>query len=105
MYQQGNSFLEKKQGQNGKLCRTIHPVFLGTFGEIYHRATAGVWIDNCRKWGHLFKRPGQYYIQTWHGFPLKRIEGDAVEALDPEYVETAKRILKWRISFFPTAGF
>ena len=81
----------KGEKEAASLPKEIHPVFLGTFGEIYHRATAGVWIDNCRKWGHLFKRPGQYYIQTWHGFPLKRIEGDAVEALDPEYVETAKK--------------
>ncbi len=81
----------KGEQEAASLPKEIHPVFLGTFGEIYHRATAGVWIDNCRKWGHLFKRPSQYYIQTWHGFPFKRIEGDAVEALDPEYVETAKK--------------
>lgn len=81
----------KGEKEAASLPEGVHPVLLGTAGEIYHRATAGVWIDNCRKWGHLFKKPGQYYIQTWHGFPLKRIEGDAVEALDPEYVETAKK--------------
>lgn len=33
----------------------------------YHLSTSTVWIDNYRKpWGTL-KRPGQLYIQTWHG--------------------------------------
>ncbi len=33
----------------------------------YHLSTATVWIDNYRKpWGTM-KRPGQLYIQTWHG--------------------------------------
>lgn len=80
----------KGEAEAASLPEGIHPVKLGSREEIYHRATASVWVDNCRKWGHLFKRPSQYYIQTWHGFPLKRIEGDAVEALDPEYVATAK---------------
>ncbi len=73
------------------LPQGVKPVTVGSVGELFHRATAGVWIDNCRKWGHLFKRPSQYYVQTWHGFPLKRIEGDAVDALDADYVATAKK--------------
>lgn len=81
----------KGEAEAASLPEEIHPLVIGSPAETYHRATAGVWVDNCRKWGHLFKRPGQYYIQTWHGFPLKRIEGDAVEALDADYVETAKK--------------
>ena len=34
---------------------------------------AKVWIDNNRK-GARVKKPGQWYLQTWHGFALKRIE-------------------------------
>ncbi len=73
------------------LSEGVEPALLGSMKEIYHRCTAGVWVDNCRKWGRLFKRPSQCYVQTWHGFPLKRIEGDAQEALDPEYVAAAKK--------------
>ena len=34
------------------------------------------------------KRPGQIYIQTWHSsLRLKKIEGDAAERFDPEYIK------------------
>lgn len=52
--------------------------------------TAGFWIDNCRK-GERCKRRGQYYLQTWHGFALKRIEADAAEALEPGYICSCKQ--------------
>lgn len=81
----------KGEAEAASLPEGIFPVTIGTSAETFHRATAGVWVDNCRKWGHLFKKANQYYVQTWHGFPLKRIEGDAVEALDADYVETAKK--------------
>ncbi len=69
----------------------IKPLTIGSTAAIYHMCTAGVWVDNCRKWGRLYKRPSQRYVQTWHGFPLKRIEGDAESALDEEYVRAAKK--------------
>lgn len=80
----------KGETEAASLPEGIHPVKIGSAAEAFHRGTAGLWVDNCRKWGRLFKRKNQFYVQTWHGFPLKRIEGDAVEALDPEYVATAK---------------
>ena len=42
-------------------------------------------MDNCRR-GERGKRKGQHYLQTWHGFALKRIEADAEQALDGPYV-------------------
>ena len=42
---------------------------------IFHLTTAKIWIDNCRK-SFFYKKKNQYYIQTWHGFALKRIEKD-----------------------------
>lgn len=81
----------KGEREADSLPPDVTPVTLGSAREIYHRCTAGVWVDNCRKWGRLFKRKNQLYIQTWHGFPLKRIEGDAVGALDEDYVAAAKR--------------
>ncbi|MDK1359319.1 CDP-glycerol glycerophosphotransferase family protein [Arthrobacter sp. zg-Y1219] len=39
-------------------------------------ATAGYLVNN-NNFPHYFrKRPGQFYIQTWHGTPLKRIGSD-----------------------------
>lgn len=58
---------------------------------IYHFCTAGVWIDNSRKWAYTQKRGPTKYVQTWHGFPLKRIEADAESALDESYVRAAKK--------------
>lgn len=52
--------------------------------------TAGFWVDNCRK-GERCKRKNQYYLQTWHGFALKRIEADAAEVLDPVYIRGCKQ--------------
>lgn len=45
--------------------------------------TARVWVDNCRK-GARVKKAGQYYMQTWHGFALKRIERDVADQLSKE---------------------
>ena len=33
----------------------------------YELATAAVWVDNSRKQLECRKRPGQFYLQTWHG--------------------------------------
>lgn len=56
----------------------------------YHRTTAKVWIDNCRG-VFEYKKKKQYYIQTWHGFALKRIERDVQEHLMKGYVKGAKK--------------
>ena len=33
----------------------------------YELSTAAVWVDNSRKQLECRKRPGQFYLQTWHG--------------------------------------
>ena len=56
-------------------------------------ATAKVVVCNHRTSDYHFfqKRPGQYYIQTWHSsLRLKMIEGD-VPQLPQTYIEAAKR--------------
>lgn len=57
---------------------------------IYHTVTAGVWVDNCRRF-FQYKKKGQSYLQTWHGVPLKRIERDVEDKLEPGYVQAAIR--------------
>jgi CDP-glycerol glycerophosphotransferase len=58
--------------------------------KIRELSTAKIWIDNSRK-GARFKKAGQFYLQTWHGFALKRIEKDVADKLPPEYAEYARR--------------
>ena len=52
-------------------------------------ASAGVWVDNDRKYEKL-KRKHQFYLQTWHGFPVKKIEKDAEETLSSAYLAACK---------------
>lgn len=61
-----------------------------TISSAYHLRTAKVWIDNCRK-AFPYKREKQFYLQTWHGFALKRIEKDASDNLTKGYVRGAIR--------------
>lgn len=69
----------------------IEPVEIDSPAFIWHMCTAGVWIDNSRKWVYTQKRGATRYVQTWHGFPLKRIEGDAADALPEDYLRAAKK--------------
>lgn len=81
-------WLVKNEQEAATLPAGIKPCRYGSVKMIFSLATARVWVDNCRKYAR-FKKKGQYYLQTWHGFPLKRIEKDAQEALGPEYVRGA----------------
>lgn len=57
----------------------------------YDMATAKIWVDDVRKGYEVVKRPGQYYMQTWHGsIPLKKIENDAIQSLSDNYINDAK---------------
>lgn len=46
--------------------------------EEYYKnlASAGFWVTNSRMHDHLFMRDGQFYLQCWHGTPLKRLGHD-----------------------------
>ena len=62
-----------------------------SFAALYHLATAKVWIDNSRKREWVYKRKGQFYIQTWHaGFAMKKVEKDAMDKLPDDYLRCAK---------------
>ena len=56
----------------------------------YHLATAKVWVDNCRKM-YWYKKKSQFYMQTWHGLGIKRVEADVADKLSKLYVKTAKK--------------
>lgn len=53
-------------------------------------ASAKVWVDNCRKYESI-KKKSQVYMQTWHGFALKKIEADAAGNLEPAYAKACKQ--------------
>ena len=54
-------------------------------GEYYQcYARAGMWITNYLCEYGIRKRPGQIYVQTWHGTPLKKIGCDVSRAGLPE---------------------
>ena len=61
-----------------------------TRNRIRELCTAKVWLDNNRK-GARVKKPEQWYLQTWHGFALKRIERDVENTLPAGYAEYAAR--------------
>lgn len=54
----------------------VRAVERGTLDQFVEQASAKVWIDNAMNcaWFPMKKKPGQLYLQTWHGsMGLKRI--------------------------------
>ncbi len=61
----------------------------------YELATAKVWVDSHSKPVYIWKRKGQFYIETWHGgLGMKKIELDAEEQFDYGYLATTKHNVK-----------
>lgn len=83
-------WIVKSSEEARSLPAGIQPVPYTGLRRILAVSTAKVWVDNCRKYERA-KRPGQFYMQTWHGFALKRIEQDAADSLAPEYVQGCVR--------------
>ncbi len=83
-------WLVKDEKEAATLPEGITPCPFNSPKRIWALSTARVWVDNCRKY-ERFKKKGQFYLQTWHGFPLKRIERDALESLAPDYEKGAIR--------------
>lgn len=48
----------------------------GTAGYMRALARAAYWVDNQTFPRYVRKRPGQRYLQTWHGIPLKTMGKD-----------------------------
>lgn len=74
--------------QNPKDKKNIVPSYVkciktNSIYEIFHLATASVWVDNYCKSLNTKKRDGQLYIQTWHGDRgFKKILADMQEDKD-----------------------
>jgi CDP-glycerol glycerophosphotransferase len=50
----------------------------GTASYMHALARAAFWVDNQTFPRYVRKRPGQRYLQTWHGIPLKKMGRDKV---------------------------
>lgn len=83
-------WLVKDQAEAASLPAGITPCPYDSPRRVWALATARVWVDNCRKYDR-FKKKKQFYLQTWHGFPLKRIEKDALENLPPDFERGARK--------------
>ena len=83
-------WLVNSQKEATSLPEGIHPVSNTVLRRVLAISTAKVWVDNCRKY-ERYKRKEQFYLQTWHGFALKRIEEDVADVLEPEYIEGCKK--------------
>lgn len=70
---------------------TIRQCVYRSFRYIYYLSTSSVWVDNCRKYYFFRKKKEQLYLQTWHGFALKRLEKDVLETLNDGYEAIAKK--------------
>lgn len=55
----------------------------GTASWHYALATCRVWINNNNFPYYVKKRPGQYYLQTWHGTPIKKLLHDQAKRYVP----------------------
>lgn len=83
-------WLVKSESEAATLPEGVTPIDQNNpLERIYAYSTSRIWVDNCRKFVRR-KRAGQFYLQTWHGFALKRIEADAVQALDDAYIQGSK---------------
>ena len=74
-------WLVRDEKEAKTLPKEIRPCRINSLKHIWELSTARVWVDNCRKYDKS-KKKNQFYLQTWHGFPLKRIEGDVETALE-----------------------
>lgn len=61
---------------NGKVVKRARLTYL------FYMAIGQVWVFDCRQPEFLIKRKETYYIQTWHGTPLKKLALD-MEQIDP----------------------
>ena len=71
------------------LPQGIRPCRFGSPQAVKELSTAKVWVNDSRGGAH-YKKKGQKYLQTWHGFALKHIEASA-KNLPEHYVSQCKK--------------
>ncbi len=82
-------WLVKDEKECLSIPKSIKTCNIESFKARYYTATAGIWLDNCRK-PVYYKRKNQFYLQLWHGGGAqKRCELDVKDKLGTKYVKTA----------------
>lgn len=85
-------FWAVKRDFKGTLPDNITVVRIGTFSWLKVLVTAKFWIDNEREHLYIYKKPEQFYLQTWHGgLALKKIEMDALDSYPEKASYLAER--------------
>ncbi|EME3493951.1 CDP-glycerol glycerophosphotransferase family protein, partial [Enterococcus faecium] len=84
-------WLIKKEAVITDLPDYVKRIDTDSFLATFYLYTAKYWIDDSRKTIKYVKRKKQFYFQTWHGTPLKKIEFDAKDKLPKRYLAYAKK--------------
>lgn len=71
------------------------PVVEGTAAWHKALATSRVWVNNNNFPYYVRKRPGQFYLQTWHGTPIKKLLWDIPRRKVPL---TYRRLMKTEVA-------
>lgn len=66
-------FYEKEKYNIPGMSRQVR---YGRLRYLYYMASAKIWVFDSRQPEFLVRRKGTYYIQTWHGTPLKKLALD-----------------------------
>ena len=86
----GLSRADRKQVPGRVKCVSLHGL-----QALWHLATAQVWVDNVSLLRFLnrglVKKPGQTYVQTWHGSMGLKLDGLDTKTSDPGAVAALKR--------------
>lgn len=70
-----------KDGYEANFPKEVHRAKYSVMRCAYELATAKFWIDSNTKPHGTLKRKNQYYIQTWHGTPLKKLNTDILHKI------------------------
>lgn len=80
------------KNQNGGFPSYVKVVKNGSIQWFWAAITSKYWIDNERKHLYMYKKPTQFYLQTWHGgISLKYIEMDAIDSYPEKVSYLAER--------------
>ncbi len=91
---------------NVEVPEDVETVLFGSREYFRHLARARWLVSNDSMPTHYRKRPGQVYVQTWHGTPLKRIgfDIDNLQMSNPKYLEQfAVEVTTWDALVSPNA--
>lgn len=101
-------WMMKEPDQYPELAQIPNTIVVKYRSREYYQyyAQAGVWVTNYLLSNGIVKRPGQIYVQTWHGTPLKKIGCDALhkEMSSGEQKRTIKKYQRegQMIDFLPS---